>query len=69
MFCLEFLLLILYVGCDLRGEAMKETKESRKKQDQDKKCAEEQGFAYIDSLDIEEDFQALDIAGEAYQAY
>ncbi|MDY2699817.1 MAG: hypothetical protein SOV61_09745 [Lachnospiraceae bacterium] len=48
---------------------MKETKESRKKQDQDKKCAEEQGFAYIDSLDIEEDFQALDIAGEAYQAY
>ncbi len=48
---------------------MKDTKDSNKNQDKEKDSAGELTFPYIEGLDIDGDFQALDIAGEAYQSY
>lgn len=48
---------------------MKETKDSKKKQRDEKDMAEEQPLPFIEGLDIDADMHALDIAGEAYQAY
>lgn len=48
---------------------MKETKDSNKGDNNKKDNVEESNFSYIEGLDIEDDLKALDIAGEAFQAY
>ncbi len=48
---------------------MKDTKDSKKNKVKEKDIFEEQVFTYIEGLDIDDDFKALDIAGETYQAY
>lgn len=48
---------------------MKETKDSKKKQNDEKDMDEKQPLTFIEGLDIDADMQALDIAGEAYQSY
>lgn len=48
---------------------MKETKDCKKTQRNERDIDEDQPFSFIEGLDIDADMQALDIAEEAYQAY
>lgn len=48
---------------------MMDTKDSKKSDNNKTDNVEESNFSYIEELDIDNDLKALDIAGEAFQAY